>query len=424
MANELKHFLDYAGLEKVWAKIKALNAAEAAAREAGDAALAAQLAQEVADLNALIAAEEARAKAEEAKKIDREIVGPNAKSLIFNEADGGGSKLEGANDKAAYVGTHDNINGKLGVQLYADKNANESTIIDVTEAGAFYTKGELVPASQRDVEANEIATKGDIAAIEIPEYSMVKEADPGEYAAIYHLTKDGVNVGVAINIAKDQLLKSVEVKTCTEKDVPVEGLLPGDKYIDFTFIVEGGAEAHSYIAVKDMVKPYTAGEGIIISADNEISVDTEVISTVEYVDANISDTMSYVMQEDAAERAARIGGDNLLEAKKVDKEVTGTNGKALIFNEQDGGGAKYEFTDGSASFVGVNNGGANGNNVVLYSVDDEALGARVKGRNDGFYYFKGANKTPEAGDEIATIADVEAHDPQSLTDAEIEEICQ
>ena len=76
-----------------------------------------------------------------------------------HEKDGGGAKLEGANNKAAYVGTHDDINGNLGAQIYADKNANESTIIDVTEEGAFYTKGVVVPGAQRDVEANEVKIK-------------------------------------------------------------------------------------------------------------------------------------------------------------------------------------------------------------------------------------------------------------------------
>lgn len=45
--------------------------------------------------------------------------------------------------------------------------------------------------------------------IEIPaaaEYSVIKDASSADYAAVYHLTKDGVNVGQAINIPKDMVV--------------------------------------------------------------------------------------------------------------------------------------------------------------------------------------------------------------------------
>lgn len=43
------------------------------------------------------------------------------------------------------------------------------------------------------------------------EYSIVKAADSGDYAAIYNLTKDGVVVGASINIPKDMVVKSGSV---------------------------------------------------------------------------------------------------------------------------------------------------------------------------------------------------------------------
>lgn len=44
-----------------------------------------------------------------------------------------------------------------------------------------------------------------------PEYSIVKDSNSGDYAAIYHLTKNGTNVGAAINIPKDLVVKSGSV---------------------------------------------------------------------------------------------------------------------------------------------------------------------------------------------------------------------
>ena len=251
-------------------------------------------------------------------KVDKALFSEEGRALIFNEIDGGGAKYEGTNGYDSFVGVNSDTETGIGAQLYdINRTTNTGSKLDVTANGIFYTTGEASAQSAvlRDVEANEIATKKDIQSISVPEYSLRKETDPGAYAAIYHLTKDGVDVGEAINIAKDQLLKSVEVKTCTEKDVPIEGLNVGDKYLDFTFIVEGGVESHSYIAIKDMVKPYSAGEGIIITSDNAITYDPEVLSTVEYVDANISDTMNFIIQERDAEHAGRVAGDNLLDAR-------------------------------------------------------------------------------------------------------------
>ncbi len=262
---------------------------------------------------------------------------------------------------------------------------------------------------------------------------MRKDENPGDFAAVYHLTKDGEDVGEAINIAKDQLLKSVEVKTCTEKDVPIPGLNVGDKYIDFTFIVEGGVEAHSYIAVKDMVKPYTAGAGIIISSENEISVDTDVIASVEYVDDSISDTMNFIIQERDTERAARIAGDDLLAAeiaKKTDKQISGANGESYIFNEADGGGARFVNKDGLESFVGVNDGGEDGLAAQIYAdkfVNGKWSGAKIDVTNGGIFYTVGDKSFAEravAGNEIATIADVEAHEPESMSEQDIRDVCK
>ena len=44
--------------------------------------------------------------------------------------------------------------------------------------------------------------------VAVPEYSVVKAANSGDYAAVYNLTKDGVNIGAAINIPKDMVVES------------------------------------------------------------------------------------------------------------------------------------------------------------------------------------------------------------------------
>lgn len=68
------------------------------------------------------------------------------------------------------------------------------------------------------------------------EYSIVKAADSGDYAAVYNLTKDGAVVGVSINIPKDIVVKSGSVvgdeivlvlndEDATEIKIPVASLI-------------------------------------------------------------------------------------------------------------------------------------------------------------------------------------------------------
>ena len=100
-----------------------------------------------------------------------------------------------------------------------------------------------------------------IPEVKVPVYDIVKDADSGDYAAIYHLTKDGVNTGAAINIPKDLFVKSGEIV-----DNPADQ--PAGKYIKLTL---QNQDEPIYINVADLVDAYTAGNGITISTTNEIS---------------------------------------------------------------------------------------------------------------------------------------------------------
>lgn len=95
--------------------------------------------------------------------------------------------------------------------------------------------------------------------------------------------------------------------------------------------------------------------------------------------------------------------------EKVDILVEGTNGNGRIFNEADGGGAKFEFKDGSASFVGVND-DVNGIMAQIYAVkkvDGKNVGTRINVTQSGIYYTNGANSAAyTADDELVTKKDL------------------
>lgn len=112
-----------------------------------------------------------------------------------------------------------------------------------------------------------------IPEVTIPDYTIVKLGTATEgYIATYQLQKDGVQVGVNIDIPKDYLVKSAEIKTSTGEGDP-SGLPAGSKYIDFVINtkVGTGEESHIYLDVQSLVDAYTPGNGIEISEANVIS---------------------------------------------------------------------------------------------------------------------------------------------------------
>lgn len=112
-----------------------------------------------------------------------------------------------------------------------------------------------------------------IPEVNIPDYTIVKLGTATEgYIATYQLQKDGVQVGANIDIPKDYLVKSAEIKTSAGEGDP-SGLPAGSKYIDFAINtkVGTGEESHIYLDVQSLVDAYTPGNGIEISEANVIS---------------------------------------------------------------------------------------------------------------------------------------------------------
>lgn len=115
-----------------------------------------------------------------------------------------------------------------------------------------------------------------IPEVTVPEYTITKlSTATSGYLASYQLQKDNVGIGDVINIPKDYLVKSAEVKTSTGAG-DASGLPAGTKYIDFTINTYdsasgSGTTSHIYLNVEDLVDVYTPGNGIDISDANAIS---------------------------------------------------------------------------------------------------------------------------------------------------------
>ena len=108
-----------------------------------------------------------------------------------------------------------------------------------------------------------------------PEYSIVADATPGNFSAVYHLTKDGANIGAAINIPKDMVVQSGIVKTFESGELPEGVTTPG------TYIVLTLANATSdklYIKVDDLIEYVTGGSGENDAIQINVTSDTHKVS--------------------------------------------------------------------------------------------------------------------------------------------------
>lgn len=101
-------------------------------------------------------------------------------------------------------------------------------------------------------------------------YSVVKDENSVDYAAVYHLTKDGVNTGAAINIPKDMVVQSGSVVTNPEGQ-------PAGTYIKL--VLQNVADP-LYINVGSLIEYVTsgsqAGDMVVVA----VSDDHKVTATI------------------------------------------------------------------------------------------------------------------------------------------------
>ena len=148
-------------------------------------------------------------------------------------------------------------------QEVSDRNtaiANAINALDVTDTAV---EGQYVSA------VKEVDGKIEVSRTALPvaaEYTIVKQDTPESgMASTYYLTKDNVQVGAKINIAKDQFLKEAHFYAKAE-DVPSSVTPPAGQEFPALRLVFEVAEGKNdiWIAVKELVDTYTAGAGIKI----------------------------------------------------------------------------------------------------------------------------------------------------------------
>lgn len=142
------------------------------------------------------------------------------------------------------------------------------------------------------------------------------------YSATYVVKQGGSQVGSKINIPKDFLVKSGEVKSVSTADSPVTGYVVGDKYIDFVINSKDNdaTDEHMYILVSDLVEDttYIADEDTLTLSNGEFSIKAGGVDTTEIADSAVTVAK---LATDAVE-TAKIKNSNVTTAKIADDAVT------------------------------------------------------------------------------------------------------
>lgn len=170
-------------------------------------------------------------------------------------------------------------------KLIADVEAMAKARLESVEAGdnsitiaSSATKPSVaVKVSQAVGNALSLADDGlkvEIPEVKVPVYSLIKDetAAAGDIAT-YHLTKDGVNEGVAINIPKDLVVSSgsvVELETGKIPEDAPEGTTAGT-YIK---LVLANSAKPLYINVGSLIKYVTGGSSETDAIQINVSSDT------------------------------------------------------------------------------------------------------------------------------------------------------
>ena len=199
----------------------------------------------------------------------------------------------------------------------------------VTIGGTDADPTVVVKLSAAENNAIELAEDGlKVVIPDAAEYTIVKAAESGDYAAIYNLTKNGEIVGASINIPKDMVVQSGAVIENPE----------GQAAGTYIKLVLQNVEEPLYINVGDLIEYVTSGsaEGdmvvVTVSDDHKVTaaitdgtitlakmateVQTAIGKAHEHTNAAVLDNISSekVAAWDASEQNAKNYADGLNEA--------------------------------------------------------------------------------------------------------------
>lgn len=150
------------------------------------------------------------------------------------------------------------------------KNLENGILADIiTGSDNHKIKTQYVTVDHADGLATTSYVDTKVGAVKVPAYTLTKSTST-DYAAVYHLQKDGTNVGEAINIPKDMVVESGKVVWGSYTDgtfTPATDKKNATPYVELT--LANSTANKIYIAVADLVNEHKAGTGIEITNNTD-----------------------------------------------------------------------------------------------------------------------------------------------------------
>lgn len=215
------------------------------------------------------------------------------------------------------VATTDKLTKLKHLQMLAERIKSDYTL--QTDFDALSTKvdglvtagGEPNVIETVKVNGTALTVTDKAVDVEIPAYSITKDATSTDYAAVYHLTMDGTETGVAINIPKDMVVQSGSVVTNPE------GQTAGT-YIEL--VLANSDSTKIYIPVDGLIEYVTSGSASTDAIVIAVSDDHKVTATI--TDGSIAATkLSAAVQAQLAKVDALADGATKVEASETNGNI-------------------------------------------------------------------------------------------------------
>lgn len=194
-----------------------------------------------------------------------------------------------------------------------------SVVVDNTTATAPKIQVQISKDANNTLALVTDGLKVVVPDVDVPEYTIIEDTTSTDYSAVYHLTKNGINVGAAINIPKDMVVKSGTVETDPTGK-------PAGTYLVLT--LANATEDKIYINVGDLIEYVTAGDSpdgmVIVSVSDDHKV-TATLGNASITEAKLhADVTAKLAKAVSAVQEVKAGTANgTISVDGTDVAVTG-----------------------------------------------------------------------------------------------------
>lgn len=217
--------------------------------------------------------------------------------------------------------------GTIDTNVYSQTGHTHSEE-DITDLGDYIEKSSTSGLVKNDGTIDTTQYISEHQSLDSKTVTLTKQATAESgYAATYVLSQGGTSLTPKINIPKDFLVKSATVETCDEDDVPVEGYVVGDKYLDFVVnSVDGDATpSHIYLKVTELVDVYSADNStLVLGTGNVFSIK----------DGGV--TFAKISSSAIGSGANQIAAGNHTHSTYLEKSQTSYKGKNVVVDSSTG----------------------------------------------------------------------------------------